>query len=111
MDARASIEWKGPYEVYCEKLGLVTKPFDNPYAMIGRTLEPLIASMYETEFGVKLHKGNFTRHKKIKWLLSSPDYFVEGRQEGVDCKLVMSPRSAAREAFKLKAENGAGKET
>ena len=84
-------EWKGPYEVYLEKLGIVKKPIDNPYTQIGRALEPLVADLFQTKFECKLVKGEFFRSKDIAWMLASPDFEYDGLPIGMDCKVVISP--------------------
>ena len=88
--------WGGPYEVYCEKLGLVTRPFDRPETRCGRWMEPHIATLYAEKFECKLVKGEFFKSPKTDWLLASPDYFIQGQPVGLDCKLVLSEQSAQR---------------
>lgn len=84
-------EWKGPYEVYLEKLGIVKKPIDNPYTQIGRALEPLVAELFQTRFECKLVKGEFFKSAEIPWLFASPDFIYDGLPIGMDCKVVISP--------------------
>lgn len=84
--------YKGRYEVYCEKLGLVSKPIDNPYTQMGRMMEPHIARMFADDLGITLIKGEFVKHPKIEWLFGSLDYIIQGKKQGVDCKGVFSPR-------------------
>lgn len=82
--------YKGPYEVWCEKLGLVSKPIDNPQTKLGRALEPYIAREWGEKFKLELVKGEFVKHDLIEWLLGTPDYLVRNQRRGLDCKYISS---------------------
>lgn len=85
--------YKGPYEVYLEKTGLVAKPIDNPFTIVGRAMEKTIAKMFSDEYDAELVPGQRLRSSKHEWMLGSTDFHFKGQRKGLDCKLPLTQRS------------------
>jgi putative phage-type endonuclease len=76
--------WRGPMDVYCDKLGLTEDTPDNPAMFWGRTLEDVVAQKYADDTGVKLIKGEFV--VKDSWLGGTPDFLIDGQRKGLEIK-------------------------
>lgn len=81
--------YRGPHDVWQEKLGLVEPFAGNEATAFGSEVEPLIAKRYAKELGVELVPGPGTvAHPDHPWALCTTDYEHADRSRIVECKLV-----------------------
>jgi putative phage-type endonuclease len=78
--------WKGPFELYCEKLGIAqTEPAETEALEWGLTLEEPIARKYQRETGREVvDPGRYTiqRSPEYPFMLATVDRFVETPERG-----------------------------
>lgn len=71
--------WKGPMDVYLEKLGLVDSEPDNEAMYWGKALEPVLAKRYKKEKGIEIEIPDPQTLPFVKmppemtWITGSPD--------------------------------------
>jgi predicted phage-related endonuclease len=83
--------YKTPLDLYCDALGLTDEQEDNDAMRMGRLLEPVVLSEYETRAKVQLRRGlPMFFHETISYMGATPDgVSIEEREEdehGVDAK-------------------------
>lgn len=79
--------YKGPMDVYADKMGLSMDVLENEAMMWGRRLEALVAERYAEINSVELLPGNFlTKH----WMAGSPDRLVKNHSRGLEIKTTNS---------------------
>jgi len=84
--------WRGPLDVWSEKVGLVEpEERDEEFLALGTVLEPYVAARYERETGLKVVPGverwkdGLAVHPRWPWQRAHPDAVIlsEARGEGV----------------------------
>lgn len=83
--------YKTPLDLYCDALGLSDELEDNDAMRMGRLLEPVVLSEYETRMNVKLRRDMpMFFHETIPYMAATPDGVViadrEEDEHGVDAK-------------------------
>lgn len=68
-------KWETPMRLWARKLGRADPREETPASVLGRYLEPVLASIFEDTFEVPLWKAETRYHPRAPWLRSSPDYF------------------------------------
>lgn len=76
--------WRGPMDVYCDKLGLTEATPDNQAMEWGRRLESVVADRYAEQNGVELAPGEWT--VRDGWMGATPDRLIVGANRGLEIK-------------------------
>lgn len=68
--------FKGPHEVWLQKLQLIDDPGETDATWLGHQMEPVIARRYIKDTGIKLRRGHGTRrHSVHSHLLATIDFY------------------------------------
>lgn len=75
------------YQVYCDKLGLLSEQDDNEAMRQGRELEQYVADRFEEATGKKTRRCNFIlASEKYPFMLANVDRLIVGEDAGLECK-------------------------
>ena len=81
-DAAAALglsPYKSPFELYCEKKGLVAKFTGNAATRLGQRMEPVVLAEYETITGRELHRPvPLLISKEFPFIGATPDSLMDG---------------------------------
>ncbi len=75
--------YRGPHDVWLDKMGMAPEWKDNPAMDWGRRLEGVVAERYAQDAGVELLQGEFI---KREWMGGTPDRLVKDKQLGLEVK-------------------------
>lgn len=83
--------WRGPMDVYLDKMGLTEEQQETPAMAAGNRLEPVIADWYADDRGIPrdaLRETGTVCHQSETWMLATPDRIVShgGEKWGLECK-------------------------
>lgn len=82
-------EYRSPYSVWADKLGIIPDQPDNEAMRIGRDLEPYVLSRFSEASGKKTHHINaILRNDKYPHIHANVDSVVTGEKSGVEAKTV-----------------------
>ena len=82
-----------PFEVYCEKLGIVPEKQDTEAMRQGRDLEEYVAQRFCEAEGKTVKRFNYlVRSKQYPWALADVDRIIVGENALLECKTT-SPRN------------------
>ena len=77
-------------DVWIEKMGLAGEDIPDPnrdfLLNLGTAMEPVISELYSRETGRNVFQPRRYAHKKLHWLIGSPDRLVVGEKRGVELK-------------------------
>lgn len=78
-------EWRTPYQVWAEKIGIVEPFAGNEATEIGLAMEPVIADLYAKRTGHVVEPVDMMFfHKEFPWMTSTPDrYVTKGISKGL----------------------------
>jgi len=82
--------WRGPIDVYMEKIGLTEPEPDNEAKYWGRELEAAVLRRYAKETGLPVYTNSEVMVGEEEWILGTPDALVEPKG-GVDAKTTGRP--------------------
>lgn len=78
--------WRGPMDVFLEKLGQGAPVADNERMRWGRDLEPVVAARYAADHAVQLAEYGFMQHDQHSWWGGTPDRYVLDMRHGLEIK-------------------------
>lgn len=81
-------KYKGPYQLWMEKKGLISDEVpDNEAMWFGREAEELVVKRFETETGKKVKRSNFSfQSVEHPFMLANVDRLIVGEKAGLECK-------------------------
>jgi putative phage-type endonuclease len=87
--------FRGPLDVYLDKVGRGPEDRDSEAMRWGRELEPVILRRYAEDLGVEIAVPGTLRHLRHPELLGTPDGLVVGQRRGVEVKTAGLKAAAA----------------
>jgi putative phage-type endonuclease len=85
--------FKSEADLADEKLGRMERASSTLPMRVGLALEPLIASEYTAQTGLRLRRSHtLVRHPRIDWAVASPDFYVVGKPWLMEAKWSTSSR-------------------
>lgn len=80
--------WKKPYELYCEKVGLIEPEdlSDNEAVEWGIELEPSVAKKFCEKTGKKVKRWGTVYNPTLSWQMANFDRLIVGEDCGLECK-------------------------
>lgn len=80
--------WKKPYELYCEKVGLIEPEdlSDNEAVEWGIELEPSVAKKFCEKTGKKVKRWGTVCNPSTPWQMANFDRLIVGEECGLECK-------------------------
>ena len=79
--------YRGPFDVYAEKVGLAAPVIDTPQMYWGRVLEPVVAAEWARRHDRRIrHRTRLFRHPNYPWAISHLDYDLPGTNEVLEIK-------------------------
>lgn len=80
-------KWRGPFEVYADKLSLIPEKEDNEPMRLGRDLEEYVAQRFCEATGKKVRRKNdFIRNPDYPFAFANVDRLIVGERAGLECK-------------------------
>jgi putative phage-type endonuclease len=84
-------KYKSAFDVYAEKIGLVTEIPDNEAMRQGRDLEDYVAKRFEEATGKRTRRRNaILQHPEHTFMIGNIDRWVVGENAGLECKTTTS---------------------
>lgn len=99
--------WKSQRDVYHDKVGSTSEAVSEatPYQTRGLVLEPVVATLYTEQTGLKVNRGKFRRHPEKRFLGGHPDGVVN-HQPGNDERGILECKTMTYGAFQQLVRKG-----
>ncbi len=79
--------YRGPFDVYADKVGLAAPLVDTPQMYWGRALEPVVAAEWAKRHETRIrHRTKLFRHPQYPWAIAHLDYDLPGTDEVLEIK-------------------------